>query len=126
MKKEKQIGLRVSLPALFLMELEEYHKRSSGAHRAMKLSNFAGYLLGLGLEQYRKGNAAPPEGEQKEAPDIGNDPPEEPNEENVYLFNVSRAELKNMFRDFEEVMGPPPPVRSLRLVRAGRNIEEAR
>jgi hypothetical protein len=54
MKHDRQIGVRVSLPAFFLMELEEYHKHSSGAHRAMKLNNFAGYLPGPGLETCRK------------------------------------------------------------------------
>jgi hypothetical protein len=54
MEKERQIGLRVGIPALFCMELEEYHKHAQGAHRALSFPDFLGFLVGLGLEAYKK------------------------------------------------------------------------
>ena len=69
MKKEKQIGIRVGLPAFFALEVEEVYKHTSGAHRALAFPDFLGLLVGLGLEAYRKRNT--PEGEQPEAPDHG-------------------------------------------------------
>jgi hypothetical protein len=120
MKKERQIGLRVSLPAFFLMELEEYYKRSPGAHRAMKLNNFAGYLLGLGLEQYRKGTAAPPKPEQEEAPEERDEEKSRPIAESLHLFDINPAGLPDLFREFDEAMKP----RGLRLVHAGEDREE--
>jgi hypothetical protein len=69
MKKEKQIGIRVGLPAFFALEVEDVYRHTSGAHRALAFPDFLGLLIGLGLEAYRKGNT--PEGEQREAPDLG-------------------------------------------------------
>jgi hypothetical protein len=64
MKKERQIGIRVGLPAFFALELEDVYKHTEGAHRALAFPDFVGLLIGLGLEQYRKGNAAPDAGER--------------------------------------------------------------
>jgi hypothetical protein len=64
MKKEPQIGLRVGIPAFFCMELEEYYKHAQGAHRALAFPDFLGFLVGLGLETYKK------QYRQEEAPDI--------------------------------------------------------
>jgi hypothetical protein len=69
MKKEKQIGIRVGLPAFFALEVEDVYRHTSGAHRALAFPDFLGLLIGLGLEAYRKGNT--PEGERLEAPDLG-------------------------------------------------------
>ena len=55
MKKEKQIGVRVGMPAFFVLELEDTYKRSDGAHRALAFPDFVGLLVGLGLEAYRQG-----------------------------------------------------------------------
>jgi hypothetical protein len=66
MKKEKQIGIRSGVPAC--LELEDVYKRSEGAHRALAFPDFVGLLVGMGLEQYRKGKALPEE-RQEEAPE---------------------------------------------------------
>jgi hypothetical protein len=71
MKKERQIGIRVGLPAFFALEVEDVYKHTSGAHRALAFPDFLGYLIGLGLEAYRKGNATP----QEETPECGRIPP---------------------------------------------------
>jgi hypothetical protein len=34
MRKERQIGIRVGLPAFFALEVEDVYKRAFGAHRA--------------------------------------------------------------------------------------------
>jgi hypothetical protein len=54
MKKEKQIGVRVGLPAFFALEVEDVYKHTSGAHRALSFPDFPGFLIGLGLEAYRR------------------------------------------------------------------------
>jgi hypothetical protein len=54
MKHERQIGVRVGFPVFFVLELEEYHKHASGAHRALAFPDFVGFLTGLGLEEYRR------------------------------------------------------------------------
>ena len=59
MKKEKQIGIRVGVPAFFALELEDVYRHSEGAHRALAFPDFVGLLVGMGLESYRKGNPAP-------------------------------------------------------------------
>ena len=41
------------------------YKHSSGPHRALAFPDFCGLLIGLGLEQYRKGNAPAPAGEDE-------------------------------------------------------------
>ena len=57
MKKERQIGIRVGVPVFFALELEEVYRHTEGAHRALAFPDFVGLLVGLGLEQYRKGKA---------------------------------------------------------------------
>jgi hypothetical protein len=59
MKHDKQIGLRVGFPALFAVEVEEYHRHAKGPHKALTFPDFVGFLAGLGLEAYRKQNAPP-------------------------------------------------------------------
>jgi len=59
MKKEKQIGVRVGLPAFFALELEDVYRHTEGAHRALAFPDFIGLLVGIGIEQYRKQNALP-------------------------------------------------------------------
>jgi hypothetical protein len=54
MKRDRQIGVRVGLPVFFALELEDVYKRASGAHRALAFPDFCGFLLGLGLEEYRR------------------------------------------------------------------------
>ena len=54
MKKERQIGIRVGMPVFFALELEDLYKHAEGAHRALAFPDFCGFLIGLGLEQYRK------------------------------------------------------------------------
>jgi hypothetical protein len=68
MRKERQIGLRVGVPAFFALELEDVYKHSSGAHRALAFPDFVGLLVGMGLEAYRKQNATR-DVRQGEAPD---------------------------------------------------------
>jgi len=72
MKKERQIGIRVGLPAFFALELEEVYRHSEGAHRALAFPDFVGLLVGIGLEQYRKQTApAMPEPETESEPEAG-------------------------------------------------------
>ena len=54
MKHDRQIGVRVGLPAFFALELEDVYKHASGAHRALAFPDFCGFLVGLGLEEYRR------------------------------------------------------------------------
>jgi hypothetical protein len=67
MKKEKQIGIRVGMPAFFVLEIEDVYRHTEGAHKALAFPDFVGLLVGLGLEAYRKQYA--PEAGQGEAPD---------------------------------------------------------
>jgi hypothetical protein len=116
MKKERQIGIRVGVPAFFALELEDVYKHTEGAHRALAFPDFVGLLVGMGLEQYRKGNAAPDAGEG-EAPDT-----EEPEGEPLHLFDMNPGGLHDLFRDFDEAMKQAdPPVHGphIRLVREG-------
>jgi hypothetical protein len=70
MRKERQIGIRVGLPVFFTLELEDVYKYTEGAHRALAFPDFCGFLIGLGLETYRKTN--------REVPEIPAVPDEEP------------------------------------------------
>jgi hypothetical protein len=69
MKHDRQIGIRVGLPAFFALEVEDVYKHTSGAHRALAFPDFLGFLIGLGLEAYRKQY-------RQEAPDIEDEPEE--------------------------------------------------
>ena len=70
MKKERQIGIRVGVPAFFALELEDIYKHTSGAHRALAFADFVGLLIGMGLETYRKQNMTEPrEADNDEAPE---------------------------------------------------------
>jgi hypothetical protein len=71
MRKEKQIGVRVGLPAFFALELEDVYKHTEGAHRALAFPDFIGLLVGIGLEQYKKGNPAAPIGNGEAPEDDG-------------------------------------------------------
>jgi hypothetical protein len=62
MKKEKQIGVRVGLPAFFCLELEDIYKHAEGAHRALAFPDFVGLLVGMGLEAYKQRYAPQPSG----------------------------------------------------------------
>jgi hypothetical protein len=83
MKKEKQIGIRVGLPVFFALEVEDVYKHASGAHRALAFPDFLGFLIGLGLEEYRK------QYRQEEPPDITPEP------------------VRELSEDYEEAMRPP-------------------
>ena len=60
MKKERQIGIRVGLPAFFALELEDVYRHMEGVHRALAFPDFVGLLVGMGLEQYRRQKNGPP------------------------------------------------------------------
>jgi hypothetical protein len=112
MKKERQLGIRVGLPAFFALEVEDVYKHTSGAHRALAFPDFLGFLIGLGLEAYRKGNATPPE--QEEAPE---EPDEDsPTTDPLHLFDINPARLPDLFREFDEAMRPPEEKPGLCLV----------
>jgi hypothetical protein len=122
MRKERQIGVRVGLPAFFALEVEDVYKHTQGAHRALAFPDFLGFLIGLGLEAYRKGNM--PEPEQEETPDIEDEPEEPPEEEGrkaaLHLFGINPSSLPDLFREFDEAMElPEKETPALRLVRAG-------
>jgi hypothetical protein len=80
MKKERQIGIRVGLPAFFALEVEDVYKHASGAHRALAFPDFLGFLIGLGLEEYRKQY-------RQEA--------------------LTPEHIRELSEDYEEAMGPP-------------------
>jgi hypothetical protein len=70
MKKERQIGVRVGMPAFFVLELEDTYKRSDGPHKALAFADFVGLLVGMGLERYREQHAsAMPEPETEIGPE---------------------------------------------------------
>jgi hypothetical protein len=69
MKKERQIGVRVGLPAFFALEVEDVYRHTQGAHRALAFPDFLGFLIGLGLEAYNK-DCQQREGEVSKSPDI--------------------------------------------------------
>ena len=111
MGDKDNVGIRVGVPAFFALELEDVYRHSEGAHRALAFPDFVGWLVGMGLEQYRKRNAPPPEAAQEETPeDI------EELTENDQLHN-------KYFRDFDEAMErtePPEYMPRSRFVRAGK------
>jgi hypothetical protein len=118
MKKERQIGVRVGLPAFFALEVEDVYRHTSGAHRALAFPDFLGFLIGLGLEAYRK------QYRQEEAPDIEDEPEELPEEEGreaaLHLFGIKPAGLPDLFREFDEAMKlSEEETPALRLVHAG-------
>ncbi|GHV18239.1 hypothetical protein FACS189493_7320 [Spirochaetia bacterium] len=53
MKRENQIGCRVSFPSSFFMELEDCWKHEAGAHRALTFQGFLNMMVGFGLEAYK-------------------------------------------------------------------------
>jgi hypothetical protein len=72
MIKEKQIGIRVGVPAFFCLELEDVYKRGEGAHQALAFPDFVGLLVGMGLEQYGRQYApVMPEPETEGGPEAG-------------------------------------------------------
>jgi hypothetical protein len=98
MKKERQIGVRVGLPAFFALELEDVYRHSEGAHRALAFPDFVGLLVGMGLEAYRKGKALPEEA------------PEDTGEES-----------RDRFRDFDGARDPQEET-PFRMVYAGETL----
>ena len=112
MKKERQIGIRVGVPAFFALELEDVYRHSEGPHRALAFPDFVGLLVGMGLEQYRKGKA-PPEAAPENI--------EEEDGDTLNLMDIPRAALPDLFREFDEAMEEDPPMDGprLRLVHAG-------
>ena len=70
MRKEKQVGIRIGVPAFFALELEGVYRHTEGAHRALAFPDFVGLLVGMGLEAYKKNNAPPePEPETESEPE---------------------------------------------------------
>jgi hypothetical protein len=59
MKRENQIGCRVSFPSSFFMELEDCWRHEAGAHRALTFQGFLNMMVGFGLETYKAKNLAP-------------------------------------------------------------------
>jgi hypothetical protein len=118
MKHGHHVGVRVGLPAFFALEVEDVYKHTPGAHRALAFPDFLGFLVGLGLESYRKQHL------REEAPDIGGGPEGEPEEEGgeaaLHLFDINPAGLPDLFREFNEVMKPPEEKPGLCLVHAGK------
>jgi hypothetical protein len=100
------------------MEVEEYHKHAQGAHRALSFPDFLGFLIGLGLEAYRKSNA-PPEPEQEKVPEDSDEEESRPATEPLHLFDINPLSLPDLFREFDEAMRPPEETPALHLVHAG-------
>ena len=97
MKKEKQIGVRVGIPAFFALEVEDVYRHTSGTHRALAFPDFLGLLIGLGLEQYRHTYDTKPE-----APDIEEEPPEGGQREAPNHGRDSSEPYHADFRDFPD------------------------
>jgi hypothetical protein len=118
MKHGRQIGIRVGLPAFFALEVEDVYKHESGAHRALAFPDFLGFLIGLGLEAYRKQHR------REEAPNTEGGPEDPPEEDGgeaaLHLFDTAPGSLPDLFREFEEAVKPPEEKPALRLVRAGK------
>ena len=93
MRKERQIGIRVGVPAFFALELEDVYKRTEGAHRALAFPDFVGLLVGMGLEAYRKGKAPPVS--------VPEDIEEEDESDTLAMLDIPRAALPDLFRDFD-------------------------
>jgi hypothetical protein len=116
MKKERQIGIRVGVPAFFALELEDVYKRTEGAHRALAFPDFIGLLVGMGLDQYRKGKAIPEVAQEKTQDNEGRqaDP--------LQLFDMNPDNLHDLFKEYDEAMeqtDPPEHGPRLRMVRPG-------
>ena len=92
MKKERQIGIRVGVPVFFALELEEVYRHTEGAHRALAFPDFVCLLVGLGLEQYRKGKALP------------EDTTEDKDGDTLAVMDIPRDSLHDLFREFDEAM----------------------
>jgi hypothetical protein len=119
MKKEKQLGVRVGLPAFFALELEDVYKRTEGAHRALAFPDFIGLLVGMGLEQYRKGKALL-EAAQDGAPE--DEGMESQRTDALHLFDLDPKNLTSLFNEYDEAMeqtDPPEHGPRLRMVRPG-------
>jgi hypothetical protein len=104
MKKERQIGIRVGVPAFFALELEDVYRHTGGAHRALAFPDFVGLLVGLGLEVYRKGKALPEAGQEEAPEDI--EEGEQTEADTLHLFDMDRNGLHDLFRDFDRAMEP--------------------
>jgi len=100
MKKERQIGVRVGLPAFFALELEDVYRHSEGAHRALAFPDFVGLLVGMGLETYRKTRASPEAAEEEAAKDG-------PEETEDFHRDINPAGLHDLLREFDEALEPP-------------------
>ena len=121
MKKEKQIGVRVGLPAFFALELEDVYKRTEGAHRALAFPDFVGLLVGMGLEAYRKGNT-PDTGKNEATEYTGSDDRESRRADPLHLFDMDPKNLHDLFKEYDEAMeqaDPPENGPRLRMVRPG-------
>ena len=107
MKKDRQIGIRVGLPAFFALELENVYRHSEGAHKALSFPDFCGLLIGIGLETYRKALASESEQEKGSATDM------------LHLFDMAPEGLPDLFREFDEAMEEPKEMLGLHLVHTG-------
>jgi hypothetical protein len=105
MKKERQIGLRVGVPAFFALELEDVYRHKEGAHRALAFPDFVGLLVGLGLEQYRKGKALP-DAEQEDSPEDEAGAEDSARAAPLHLFDMDPENLHDLFREYDEAMEP--------------------
>jgi len=110
MKKERQIGIRVGLPVFFTLELEDVYKHTHGAHCALAFPDFCGLLIGLGLEIYRKGNAAP-EAREEERVEDGDERTADP----LHLFDLAHGNLPDLPGDFDEALESPDATPGLHL-----------
>jgi hypothetical protein len=53
MRKEKQIRFCIKFPASFTEEAENVYRHASVEHMGLTFSGFHGFLIRLGLEEYR-------------------------------------------------------------------------
>jgi hypothetical protein len=93
MKRENQIGCRVSFPSSFFMELEDCWKYESGAHRALTFQDFLNMLVGYGLEAYKAKNTA---GAIEPAPQ--SDGPDHAMEAELEEWGLGRGQENNVLR----------------------------
>jgi hypothetical protein len=108
MKRENQIGCRVSFPSSFFMELEDCWKHEVGAHRALTFQDFLNMLVGFGLETYKAKNIPQIEPPPEEAGPAPAD--DEVWEERNTIERATVLSFKSLFKEWDEFINSPAPI----------------
>jgi hypothetical protein len=104
--KQKRISVNVSLPVDFYCHLEDlWRDRWNQGHTVLRLREFLAELISMGFQVWQERNGA------------------------AATLNVPRTRegLKDLFREWDETMGSPPPtgvLQRLHLVESLQAMEE--